>query len=570
MSGPFPFERRFGAFPAGDGRAEFRLWAPTRDAVMLRVGDCEHALEPAGHGVLESTVETRPGEDYAYVVDGIEFPDPASRWQANGLRGRSRLLDTGGFTWTDEGFEAPPLRDSVLYELHVGTFTEEGTFDAAIANLRGLRELGVTTIELMPVAAFPGRHGWGYDGVYISAAHDPYGGPEGLQRFVDAAHGEGLAVLLDVVYNHVGASGVQGLECFGPYFTSHYETPWGRAMNYDDADSDPVREWVLQSAEQWIRDFHLDGLRLDAIHSIIDSNPEHLVAAISRRVHAANPRAIVVAESGLNDPKVLTQWGCDGAWADDFHHALRVLLTGDREGYYEEFGTLAALAKVLHRPHFHDGTFSTFRRRRFGAPAEEVVPERFVVFSSNHDQVGNRAFGDRLPVEARPLAAFMTLLAPFTPMLFQGEEYGERAPFRFFSDHIDEEIAVATREGRRREFAAFAQFEGEEIPDPQDEATFRASKLTREGEPAGLRDLYAALLRTRAALPHGEADPIAFDEHAGWLRAGRGPYTLLANFSQRDVHVPLEGTVETVLATHHATLEPGFVVLPALSGALLK
>jgi maltooligosyltrehalose trehalohydrolase len=570
MSGPFPFERRFGAFPAGDGRAEFRLWAPTRDAVMLRVGDCEHALEPAGHGVLESTVETRPGEDYAYVVDGIEFPDPASRWQANGLRGRSRLLDTGGFTWTDEGFEAPPLRDSVLYELHVGTFTEEGTFDAAIANLRGLRELGVTTIELMPVAAFPGRHGWGYDGVYISAAHDPYGGPEGLQRFVDAAHGEGLAVLLDVVYNHVGASGVQGLECFGPYFTSHYETPWGRAMNYDDADSDPVREWVLQSAEQWIRDFHLDGLRLDAIHSIIDSNPEHLVAAISRRVHAANPRAIVVAESGLNDPKVLTQWGCDGAWADDFHHALRVLLTGDREGYYEEFGTLAALAKVLHRPHFHDGTFSTFRRRRFGAPAEEVVPERFVVFSSNHDQVGNRAFGDRLPVEARQLAAFMTLLAPFTPMLFQGEEYGERAPFRFFSDHIDEEIAVATREGRRREFAAFAQFEGEEIPDPQDEATFRASKLTGKGEPAGLRDLYAALLRTRAALPHGEADPIAFDEHAGWLRAGRGPYTLLANFSQRDVHVPLEGTVETVLATHHATLEPGFVVLPALSGALLK
>jgi maltooligosyltrehalose trehalohydrolase len=570
MSAPYPFERRFGAFPAGDGRAEFRVWAPRRERVLLRVGDREHELEPAGHGVLEATVEARPGEDYAYVVDGIEFPDPASRWQANGLRGRSRLLDTGGFTWTDEGFEAPPLRDSVLYELHVGTFTEEGTFDAAIANLRGLRELGVTTIELMPVAAFPGRHGWGYDGVYISAAHDPYGGPEGLQRFVDAAHGEGLAVLLDVVYNHVGASGVQGLECFGPYFTSHYETPWGRAMNYDDADSDPVREWVLQSAEQWIRDFHLDGLRLDAIHSIIDSNPEHLVAAISRRVHAANPRAIVVAESGLNDPKVLTQWGCDGAWADDFHHALRVLLTGDREGYYEEFGTLAALAKVLHRPHFHDGTFSTFRRRRFGAPAEEVAPERFVVFSSNHDQVGNRAFGDRLPVEARPLAAFMTLLAPFTPMLFQGEEYGERAPFRFFSDHIDEEIAVATREGRRREFAAFAQFEGEEIPDPQDEATFRASKLTGKGEPAGLRDLYAALLRTRAALPHGEADPIAFDEHAGWLRLRRGPYTLLANFSQRDVHVPVEDTLETVLATHHATLEPDFVVLPGLAGALLK
>jgi maltooligosyltrehalose trehalohydrolase len=570
MSGPYPFERRFGAFPTGDGRAEFRLWAPSRDEVALRVGDREHTLEPAGHGVLEATVDARPGEDYGYLTEGIEFPDPASRWQANGLRGRSRLLDPSVFTWTDEGFEAPSLRDTVLYELHVGTFTDEGTFEAAIPHLRGLRELGVTTIELMPVAAFPGRHGWGYDGVYISAAHDPYGGPEGLQHFVDAAHGEGLAVLLDVVYNHVGASGTQGLECFGPYFTSHYETPWGRAMNYDDADSDAVREWVLQSAEQWIRDFHLDGLRLDAIHSIIDSNPEHLVKAICRRVHAVDPRAIVIAESGLNDPKVLTDWGCDGVWADDFHHALRVLLTGDREGYYEEFGTLAALAKVLHRPHFHDGTYSTFRRRRFGAPAEEVAPERFVVFASNHDQVGNRAFGDRLPVQARPLAAFMTLLAPFTPMLFQGEEHGESGPFMFFSDHIDEEIAVATRDGRRREFAAFAEFAGEEVPDPQKEATFRASKLTREGEPPGLRDLYAALLRARAELPHGEADPIDFDEHAGWLRAGRGPYTLLANFSQRDVHVPVEGTVETVLTTHHATLEPGFVVLPALSGALLK
>jgi maltooligosyltrehalose trehalohydrolase len=422
----------------------------------------------------------------------------------------------------------------------------------------------------MPVAAFPGEHGWGYDGVYISAAHDPYGGPEGLQRFVDAAHREGLAVLLDVVYNHVGASGVQGLECFGPYFTSHYETPWGQAMNFDDRDSDAVREWVLQSAEQWIRDFHIDGLRLDAIHAIVDSNPEHLVAAVCRRVHAVNPRAIVIAESGLNDPNVITGWGCDGVWADDFHHALRVLLTGDREGYYAEFGTLAALAKVLHRPHFHDGTYSSFRGRRFGAKADAVAPEAFVVFSSNHDQVGNRALGDRLPVAARPLAAFMTLLAPFTPMLFQGEEHGERAPFQFFSDHIDEEIATATREGRRREFAAFAEFAGEEVPDPQDQATFLASKLTREGEPAGLRELYAALLRTRAELPPGDATDIAFDEHAGWLRLRRGPYTLLANFSQRDAHVPVEDTLETVLATHHATLEPGFVVLPGLSGALLK
>jgi maltooligosyltrehalose trehalohydrolase len=568
MPQPYPFERRLGAFPAGDGRAEFRVWAPSPDGVRLRVGEREHELADAGCGILEATVEAEPGEDYAYVISGIEFPDPATRWQPHGLRGRSRLLDSSAFEWTDGGFRATGLRDTVLYELHVGTFTAEGTFEAAIGHLRALRELGVTAIELMPVAAFPGRHGWGYDGVYISAAHDPYGGPLGLQRLVDAAHAEGLAVLLDVVYNHVGASGTQGLEAFGPYFTSHYETPWGRAMNYDDADSDAAREWVLQSAEQWIRDFHLDGLRLDAIHSIIDSSPEHLVAAIARRVHAVKPRAVVIAESGMNDPKVLTDWGCDGVWADDFHHALRVLLTGDREGYYAEFGTLEALAKTFRRPHFHDGTYSSFRRRRFGAPADAIAPERFVVFSSNHDQVGNRALGDRLPAPVRPLAAFCTLLAPFTPMLFQGEEHGERAPFQFFSDHIDEEIAVATREGRRREFAAFAEFAGEEVPDPQDPATFEASKLTREGE--DLRELYAALLRARAALPPGDADPIDFDEHAGWLRAGRGGFTLLANFSQRDVHVPVEGTVETVLATHHATLEPGFVVLPPLSGALVR
>jgi maltooligosyltrehalose trehalohydrolase len=566
MPATYPFERPLGAFPAGDGTAEFRVWAPRPEAIRLRVGDREHELADAGYGIREATVEAAPGEDYAYVISGIEFPDPASRWQANGLRGRSQLLDTR-FEWTDEGFEAPALRDSVIYELHVGTFTPEGTFEAAIPHLRGLRELGVTTLELMPVAAFPGNHGWGYDGVYISATHDPYGGPHGLQKLVDAAHAEGLAVLLDVVYNHVGASGTQGLEAFGPYFTSHYETPWGRAMNYDDAESDPVREWVLQSAEQWMRDFHLDGLRLDAIHAIMDSNPEHLVAAIARRVHEANPRAAVIAESGMNDPKVVSQWGCDGVWADDFHHALRVLLTGERDGYYKEFGTLAALAKTFHRPHFHDGTYSTFRRRRFGAPAERLPPESFVVFSANHDQVGNRALGDRLPVGSRPLAAFCTLLAPFTPMLFQGEEYGERAPFQFFSDHIDEEIATATREGRRREFA---YFDFDEVPDPQDPATFERSKLTRSGEPDGLLELHAALLRARAEIGAGDAEAVDFDEHAGWLRVRRGGHVLLANFSQRDVHVPVDGSLETVLATHHATLEPGFVVLPAQAGALLR
>ncbi len=568
---PLPFERPLGAHPLPDGRAEFRVWALHPDEVRLRVDGQEHAMEDAGFGVYEAVVDAGPGADYAFVLDGAELPDPASRWQPEGIRGPSRLLDAGAFEWTDGEWVPPAVGDLVLYELHVGTFTAEGTFEAVIPYLRELRELGITAIELMPVGEFPGRHGWGYDGVYLSAAQSSYGGPLGLQKLVDAAHREGLAVLLDVVYNHVGASGTPALTAYGPYFTSHYETPWGDAINFDDAYSGAVREWVLQSAEQWVRDFHLDGLRLDAVHAIKDGGPEHLVAAIARRTEPA----FVIAESGLNDPQVVRDamrggWGCDAAWADDFHHALRVLLTGDREGYYAEFGAVADLAKAFRRPHVHDGTYSTFRHRRFGAKADDVPPERFVVFSANHDQVGNRAFGDRLPVEARPLAAFCTLLSPFTPMLFQGEEHGDDAPFQFFSDHIDESIAAATREGRRREFAAFAEFSGREVPDPQDPATFEASKLTRTGEPAGLRDLYAELLRARGDLPPGDTDSVEHDEHAGWLRVRRGQYLLVASFSTRDSHVPVDGTGEVVVATHHVTLEPGYVRLPPLSGALIR
>jgi maltooligosyltrehalose trehalohydrolase len=577
MPAGYPFQRRLGAFALGDGRAEFRVWAPRPRALALRVDGRDHALQDAGYGVFEATVEARPGADYQLVLDGVPLPDPWTRWQPEGLRGPSRLLDAAAFEWTDGGYAPPPLRDAVIYELHVGTFTPDGTFNAAIPHLRALRELGVTAIELMPVAEFPGRHGWGYDGVYLSAAQSSYGGPFGLQRLVDAAHAEGLAVLLDVVYNHVGASGDQALEAFGPFFTHKHETIWGKGLNVDDAGADAVREWVCQSAEQWVTDFHVDGLRLDAIHAIVDSSPEHLVAELARRVHAARPGALVIAESGLNDPKVMRGgarggcgWGCDAAWADDFHHALRVLLTGDTDGWYAEFDSLALLAKAYRRPHVHDGTYSSFRGRRFGAPADDLPPEAFVVFSANHDQVGNRALGDRLPAEARPLAAACTLLAPFTPMLFQGEEHGDRAPFQFFSDHIDEEIAVATREGRREEFAAFAEFAHAAVPDPQDPATFERSKLTRAGEPPGLRDLHARLLALRRQLPTGDADAVDFDEHAGWLAVRRGPCTLVANFSRAAVHVPRQRAEEVVLATHHVTSEPGFLVLPPLAGAVVR
>jgi maltooligosyltrehalose trehalohydrolase len=425
----------------------------------------------------------------------------------------------------------------------------------------------------MPVAEFPGARGWGYDGVYISASQSSYGGPEGLSRLIAAAHETGLAVILDVVYNHLGASGVTAMEAYGPYFTAKYETPWGKAINYDDADCDPVREWVCQSAEGWIGDFGFDGLRLDAIHAIFDSSPEHIVAAVARRVHAINPRAYVIAESGLNDPRVMRPvprggWNCDAEWADDFHHALRTVITEERDGYYADFGNLSQLAKALHRPHVDDGNYSPFRRRRFGAPADDVPVERFVVFSQNHDQVGNRAYGDRLPAAARPLAAFCTVLSPFIPQLFMGEEYGELAPFQFFSNHIDEEIAVATREGRRREFQSFAQFGGE-IPDPEDPATFERSKLTRGEDPAIAR-LYADLIAARLRIGSAEATDVTFNEEARWLRWLRGGYELVCNFGSGPLELVCGGDA-VELATHpDVRLTEGTLTLAPMSGALIR
>jgi maltooligosyltrehalose trehalohydrolase len=566
----YPWERPLGARPRGDGTVEFRVWAPRAGSISLRVGERDVTLDPAGYGVYEAIAPAAAGEDYVYVVDGQPLPDPASRWQPRGIRGPSRIVEVSA---PPPGAPIPRMRDLAIYELHIGTFTPQGTFEAAIEHLPALAKLGINAVEVMPVAEFPGRWGWGYDGIYISATHTDYGGPAGLQKFVAAAHEAGLAVILDVVYNHVGASGTGALDAFGPYFTDKYETPWGRAMNYDQAECDPVREWVLQSATGWVRDFGIDGLRLDAIHAIIDSSAEHLVEAVARRVHRVRNDAVVIAESGLNDPRVMRDvqvggWGCDGSWADDFHHTLRVLVTGDHEGYYDEFGQVAQLAKAWHRPHVHDGDYSTFRRRRFGAPADDVPPDRFVVFCQNHDQVGNRAFGDRLPPPSRPLAAFCTLLSPFVPLLFMGEEYGEDAPFQFFTDHIDPDIAEATRQGRRNEFAAFASFAGEEIPDPQDPATFERSKLTRQRD-EDLASLYQRLLAVRRRLPPGDADAIEFDEDARWLRVRQGAFEVIANFSSERRRVACAGT-SVELATHgRPSVVEGHVELEPLSGALI-
>jgi maltooligosyltrehalose trehalohydrolase len=562
-----PFERPLGATPDG-----IRVWAPKAERVAVRLGREDHALEPEGLGVWSGSPPWRAGDDYWVVLDGRRLPDPCTRLQPKRLRGPSRVVDPGAWTWTDGRWKGVALRDLVLLELHVGTFTPEGTFDAAIEHLSRLRETGITGIELLPVAAFPGERGWGYDGVYPWSAQAAYGGPDGLQRLVDAAHAAGIAVILDIVPNHVGASGERALRAFGPYFTGRYSTPWGEAINYDDADCGAVREWLLQACEYWVRDVHVDGLRLDAIHAVFDAGARHIVAELAERVHAVNRRALVIAESGLNDPKVIrpprqSGWGCDAQWADDFHHAVRTLVSDDREGYYAEFGTVAALAKAFDRPFVHDGGYSTFRRQRYGAPAPDRRPEQFVVFDQNHDQVGNRAFGDRLEGRALRLAQFCVLLSPFTPMLFMGEEYGERAPFQFFSDHIDKRIAKATREGRRREFAAFAAFAGEEVPDPQDPRTFEASKLTGTG-PRGHEALVRELLAARRELPAGDAQVEAFDDAARWLRVRRGPFELLMNFGRAQT-VPASGR-EIVLTTGRASVQDGGVRLGAMTGALVR
>ncbi len=494
-----------GAVPLGDGRTLFRTWAPLARSVDVRVSRGESPLAAVAEGVWAGEAEAAPGDDYRFVLDGADaWPDPHSRWQPEGVRGPSRVLDTGAF----EIAAGPELEldELVLYELHVGTFSRDGTFAGVVPRLRALRELGVTAIELMPVATFPGERGWGYDGLYTFAPHRVYGGPEGLARLVDAAHREGLGVVLDVVYNHIGP-GNEALRAFGPYFTDRLgETPWGDAVDYAQPG---VREWALQNAELWVRDYRIDGLRLDAVHAVHDDSSTHVLAELADRVRSVNPDALVISEMGAADFRPLTDWGHDAIWLDGLHHALHVALTGERDGYYEPFdGSLAAVAAELARP---EGP-------------------RIVAAAQNHDQVGNRALGDRLPDAKRRLAAAVVLFSSFTPLLFQGEEYGEPAPFRFFTDHIDPFIADAAREGRRREFRHFAGFGGE-VPDPQDVQSFELSKLSpREPE-----QLYVDLLRLRRELPP-ELE-VAFDENARTLELRRGRATLRADFAGETVEL---------------------------------
>jgi maltooligosyltrehalose trehalohydrolase len=503
-----------------DGRdCSFTVWAPLARRIEVHLLQPEERiveLQAGERGYHAGCIDgVSPGARYLLRLDGeLERPDPASRSQPEGVHGPSAVVPVD-FPWTDHDWRGLPLAGSVFYEAHVGTFTGEGTFDAIVPRLPALASLGITTIELMPVAHFPGTRNWGYDGVYPFAVHEAYGGPERLKAFIDACHANGLAVALDVVYNHLGPEG-NYLVDFGPYFTDRYHTPWGSALNFDGAGSDEVRRFFIENALQWIDEFHVDVLRLDAVHAIIDASARPFLQELADSVHARaeslGREVHLVAESDLGDPRMvrparLGGHGMDAQWSDDFHHALHAVLTGEGQGYYMDFGEPAHLADVFRAGYVYTGQYSRFRERRHGAPPSGIAPERFIVYAQNHDQVGNRLAGDRLTAhlsfEELKLAAATVLLSPFTPLLFMGEEYGETAPFPYFVSHSDPELVEAVRQGRKDEFASFGW--SEEPPDPQSERTFRSAVLDwqmRERPRHGvLQRVHAALLALRRNCP---------------------------------------------------------------------
>lgn len=569
---------------------EFRVWAPRAASVQLALGDARLPMAADEGGWWSLHADAAHGDPYAFVVDGDELPDPRSPWQPD-VHGRSRVVDHAAHAWHDAGFVAPPIAAGVLYELHVGTFTPEGTFDAAVERLGHLRALGVTHVELLPVNTFDGSHGWGYDGVALYAPFAPYGGPDGLKRLVDACHARGLAVVLDVVYNHLGPSG-NYLGRFGPYFTDRHRTPWGDAINYDDADSDAVRRFVLDNALGWVRDYHVDALRLDAVHAIYDGSATHLLEELASEVHAAarvlGRRVELIAESDLNDPRLLRApseggYGLDAQWSDDFHHALHAVLTGERHGYYADFGTLADLARAFERVFVYDGRYSPHRRRRHGRTPLGLDGSRFVAFLQNHDQVGNRARGERIVhlagVERAKIGAALLLLSPFVPLLFQGEEWAASAPFRYFTAHRDPTLAQAVRDGRKREFESFS-WQGE-VPDPQAPETFAASKLDwseieRPPHAEMLRwhrDLLALRVREPDLCSHDLARTrVSFDEAERWLVLHRGAIAVACNLGEVARSAPVGAGRRVLLASDasRVRLEGERVLLEPDSVAVLS
>lgn len=573
---------------------EFHVWAPWPGKVELQLGSKRHAMVRDVAGWWSIAVEFRGADcDYGFVVDGEgPFPDPRSAWQPHGVHGLSRLVNHGAFAWTDDGFRAPPLGSAVIYELHIGTFTPEGTFDAAIGQLDHLVQLGVTHVEIMPVNAFPGDHGWGYDGVGLFAAQQAYGGPQGLKRLVNACHVRGLAVVLDVVYNHLGPSG-NYLGKYAPYFTSRHKTPWGPAVNFDGPDSDEVRRFFCDNALMWLRDYHFDGLRLDAVHAIVDTTARPFLEQLGAEVkHLSAQLArplVLIAESDLNDPRLVwpTQrggFGLDSQWSDDFHHALHAVLTGEHGGYYEDFNGLAHLAKALRQAYVYDGCYSRHRRRSHGRSPDGLGGHRFLAYAQNHDQIGNRARGERLShlvsLGRAKIAAALVFTSPFVPMIFQGEEWAASSPFQYFTNHPEREMAEAVREGRRKEFAAFG-WKPEEVPDPQAYETFSRSKLKWEelAAPAhgGMLDWHQQLIQLRrmeSILTDGALEnvEVRFNELEQWLLVERGLWTVACNLAPEMRKVTLSsGRQQVRLASQQGiVLADGKVTLPPDSVVVLK
>jgi maltooligosyltrehalose trehalohydrolase len=557
----------------------FRVWAPGRRVVELVADGRALDMKPAGQGWWEISDDlSGPGTRYGYSLDGGEVrPDPRSASQPGGVFGLSEVVDQAAYSWRDGGWKGMRLDKAVIYELHTGTFSPQGTFDGIIEHLPHLVALGVDAIELMPVAEFSGDRGWGYDGVDLFAPHHAYGGPAGLKRLVEACHLAGLGVVMDVVYNHLGPVG-NFLSNFGPYFSDHHRTDWGAGFNFDGRANGEVRRFVLDNALMWIRDYHVDGLRLDAVHAIADDTTVHILAQLAMEVETLGDElgraTFVIAESDLNDPRFVHSrdaggYGFDAAWSDDWHHALHATLTGERTGYYEDFGSMEILAKALRQAWAYDGEWSAHRHRIRGGSTAGLSPAAFVIAVQNHDQVGNRAAGDRLAAlvdeGALKAAAALLLTAPFTPMLFQGEEWAASSPFQYFTDHSDPDLGKAVGEGRRREFARFG-WDPKRVPDPQDRSTFDRSKLVwREiDEPFHRRMLewHRELIRLRRRLqsPRGFAGAgvrVQVDAEMRTVAFDRDGLSVRVNFGEKDWVSAIPGGVRVVMASDPAIRQDG-------------
>jgi maltooligosyltrehalose trehalohydrolase len=549
-------------------------------------------MESAAGGWWAREIEAAgAGTDYRFALDGGNaLPDPRSGWQPFGVHGPSRVVDHSRFHWTDECWQARPLSGAIVYELHVGTFTHAGTFSGAAGCLDYLVALGITHVELMPVNEFSGNWGWGYDGVDLYAPHHTYGTPDDLKALVNACHAKGLAVLLDVVYNHFGPSGNYVGE-FGPYFTEAYNTPWGAAVNLDHAGSHEVRRFFLDNARMWLRDYHFDGLRLDAVHALVDRSAIHFLEYLSSEVDALAAQLgrhlVLIAESDLNDPRVVTSreaggYGIDAQWSDDFHHALHTVLTGETKGYYEDFGSLEQLAKALRQGYVYDGSYSRHRNREHGRAAGRLSGHHLLGYAQTHDQVGNRAQGERLShlvsVGRQKIAAALVMTSPFVPMLFQGEEFGASTPFQYFTQHEDAELAKKVSEGRRSEFKGFG-WDPEEVPDPQALETFQRSKLPwneiHQEPHATLLQWYKdliALRRCQPGLTDGRMDRVEvhFDERAKWLVVTREEVEVVCNLGKDRLAIPVKCARRPLLVSEDGwQMRPGLMELPGESVAVL-